>query len=383
MIKKIFSTIAIFIILFSGVSCSANISINFDSSRYYKYGDVSLPNKIELPTVFRLGKESVTGNNKDGLVVVDQNNQPAQMFTRFMDVSPQSANLRLKAISPTKQFDGFMNDGLSNTFTEFDLDSDNGKASFEIDFGEKKYLEGLQISLSNNIINPEFIEILGQNLNDQFTIVAKSSYNSFLSYFPPVKASKITVNLFHSQVLRINEVYPEFGWGVSKEQAQNEWFFLAIPGNAYKAFVLQGDRFPEGWKTLDLNLGYEITAARVGELKSNPIFINKDTDSDGITDLKDNCPFIGNQDQIDKDKNSIGDACEDRDLDRIVDAKDNCSNISNYDQNDKDKDGQGDACNSFDNRFLETNTWIVPAVITICSILVIAVFATRLKKIGN
>jgi Thrombospondin type 3 repeat len=388
MIKIILSSFAIFTILFTSVVCCAKIPNNFtppklDLSQFQKVGEVSLPSKIDLPTVFRLDKNTVTGNNRDGLVVVDQNGNKAQEFTRFTDIQSKSPSIYIKALSPTKQFDGFMNDSQLSTFTEFDLDKDFGKASFEVDFGETKSLEGLQVSLANNVKNPEYIEILGQNLDNQFTIIAKSSYDSFLSYFPPTKASKVTVNLFHTQVLRINEVYPQFGWGMSKEQAQNEWFFLAIPDNTYRAFILENDRFPQGWQTLDPNLGYTIQDATIGQLKSNSEFTNRDSDNDGIKDLVDNCPKVSNVDQTDRDNNKIGDACEDRDLDDILDSRDNCLLVPNPDQIDVDKDGQGDACDSFDNRFLETNTWIVPVVISISSILVIAVFAGRLKKIGN
>jgi len=35
-----------------------------------------------------------------------------------------------------------------------------------------------------------------------------------------------------------------------------------------------------------------------------------DSDGDGITDSKDNCPNVANPDQIDSNKNGIGDACE-------------------------------------------------------------------------
>lgn len=387
MIKIIFSLFAIFSLLFTGVVSYAKTSDNnspkLDLSQFEKVGDISFPSKIDLPTVFRLDKNIITRNSRNSLVVVDQNGNKAQAFTRFIDTNSKLPNINIKALSPTKQFDGFMNDSKLSTFTEFDLDKDNGKASFEVDFGETKPLEGVQISFADNVKNPESIEILGQNLDNKFTIVAKSNYNSFLSYFPPTKVSKITVNLYHTQVLRVNEVYPQFGLGSPKEQDQNEWFFMAIPGSTYRAFILENDGFSQGSQTLDANLGYTIQDATVGQLKTNLEFINKDTDKDGIKDLQDNCPLVSNPDQTDKDKNGIGDACEDRDLDGVVDAKDNCPLISNPDQSDFDKDGKGDACDNFDNRFLETNTWIVPVAITICSILVILVFAGRLKKIGD
>ena len=35
-----------------------------------------------------------------------------------------------------------------------------------------------------------------------------------------------------------------------------------------------------------------------------------DTDSDGVPDVSDNCPGVGNPDQIDVDFDSVGDACD-------------------------------------------------------------------------
>jgi hypothetical protein len=57
-----------------------------------------------------------------------------------------------------------------------------------------------------------------------------------------------------------------------------------------------------------------------------------DHDRDGIPDVSDNCPVIGNPDQSDVDGDGLGDAC------------DNCPSDTNPGQNDTDGDGVGDAC---------------------------------------
>jgi len=57
-----------------------------------------------------------------------------------------------------------------------------------------------------------------------------------------------------------------------------------------------------------------------------------DSDSDGIADLSDNCPYAYNPMQQDADVDGLGDAC------------DNCPTVSNVDQADTDADGVGDAC---------------------------------------
>ena len=60
-----------------------------------------------------------------------------------------------------------------------------------------------------------------------------------------------------------------------------------------------------------------------------------DTDQDLVGELGcDNCPGIANNDQLDQDVDTLGDAC------------DNCPSISNPDQTDIDADGVGDVCDS-------------------------------------
>jgi len=91
-----------------------------------------------------------------------------------------------------------------------------------------------------------------------------------------------------------------------------------------------------------------------------------DTDLDGIADVMDNCPTVPNHDQADADGDGIGDACTDvpipatldvppapgspsvvdADLDGIVDALDNCPFVPNPGQADRDGDGTGDFCDA-------------------------------------
>jgi hypothetical protein len=74
--------------------------------------------------------------------------------------------------------------------------------------------------------------------------------------------------------------------------------------------------------------------------------IATDIDYDGVEDSKDNCPSNANADQLDTNKDGLGDACQqhDQDNDGVVDFKDNCRYAANPDQKDSDNDGVGDAC---------------------------------------
>jgi hypothetical protein len=58
----------------------------------------------------------------------------------------------------------------------------------------------------------------------------------------------------------------------------------------------------------------------------------RDVDGDGVVLGKDNCREVANADQLDGDKDTVGDAC------------DNCPQVANYNQVDTDGDGNGDPC---------------------------------------
>ncbi len=74
-----------------------------------------------------------------------------------------------------------------------------------------------------------------------------------------------------------------------------------------------------------------------------------DDDNDGFADVEDKCPFLVTSDQSDSNNDGVGDACSnDDDGDGFLDAGDNCRTVGNASQLDTDGDGQGDACDADD-----------------------------------
>jgi hypothetical protein len=93
----------------------------------------------------------------------------------------------------------------------------------------------------------------------------------------------------------------------------------------------------------------ELNEVYVSEMEFIGVISPADSDGDGVADATDNCPQISNPNQVDTDKDGIGDACEtphliDSDGDGVDDEFDNCPYIANADQQDTDKDDIGDAC---------------------------------------
>lgn len=116
-----------------------------------------------------------------------------------------------------------------------------------------------------------------------------------------------------------------------------------VPGLASTALPLTPpDRaaFQEAFLALHAT-GMQIEIGKVTALAPE----QADTDSDGVEDRLDNCPWTYNPDQMDTDADGKGDLCDgDDDNDGVLDGSDNCRLVPNSDQANADGDALGDTC---------------------------------------
>lgn len=217
---------------------------------------------------------------------------------------------------------------------------------------------GIAFALAPNVQTPERITIIARTRANEEEIVYQGIFPRISNRvtFPKVDASSWQIVISHTQPLVIAEVeLAQVDRPVIEKRIVR---FLAQPNESYLLYFNNGVQPSLRSGSQNLLRTNSVVASFVSQVSDNVLFVEQDTDGDGVLDYQDNCLRVQNSDQLDENNNGIGDACEDFDFDRILNYQDNCPFIPNSDQRDSDSDGVGDVCDNDESRLLEKYPWI-------------------------
>lgn len=235
---------------------------------------------------------------------------------------------------------------------------DENSVVFDVRANRLFNTDSFTLYFDDHVSRPTHVRVAAfdSNGNEQI-LLSEKLFTQDTVYFPPGNSDHFQITLKYAKPLRIVEmVFHEKG---IPEKTQRFVRFIAQPQSSYDIYYntyehVQIDRGEQPNFSQDKAVD-QLTTEFV---KNNPLYKKADSDKDGIIDSNDNCVNIRNADQIDKDQNGVGDACEDFDRDGIINAKDNCPLETNRSQADSDYDGIGDVCDEEESRFMEQNPWI-------------------------
>ncbi len=217
----------------------------------------------------------------------------------------------------------------------------------------------IKITLSPNAFKPERVSIFNYSTPGNLSVVASQvPFNNGIINFPRNTSNNWQIVFSHTQPLRIAEFEVVAENTIVQEYSVLR--FLAEPGREYRMY-LSPDRAVTGMYTEYIRLDDPVSnlvPISAPQSLVNIEYKKADSDSDGLPDETDNCPQTANADQIDKDNNKTGDACEDFDRDGIMNVTDNCPDSPNGNQRDADSDGFGDVCDPEESRLTERIWWL-------------------------
>lgn len=210
-------------------------------------------------------------------------------------------------------------------------------------------------------------------------VLRRTGLNTTFLQFPPQTSQIWRLAFTYTEPVRVSEL--RFG-PVTTNTVIDGLLFLAQPNQIYEVYIFKepgelpyipfrdsGNLIADGAKVVE-----------VTPLRTNPYWIPKDIDEDGIPDTIDNCPNHVNPDQVSTRGTGYGDVCDDFDFDGIINSIDNCQLIPNPDQRDEDGDGIGDACDAAESRLTEQYPWAPWVGLGIALLVILSLFVVVAKQ---
>jgi hypothetical protein len=238
----------------------------------------------------------------------------------------------------------------------------------------------LVMKLDAYVIRPNEITVGAIVDGRKVTVLANYRPEYDVVTFPSFTARQWFVEMTYSQPLRFTELNFEDSTQKNKTRTVR---FLAQPEDTYELYFSPEVRVSQilsEQPQLSSVAPQDITTALLSASVINPLFAPADSDNDGVSDFKDNCVSVKNEDQLDTNKNGRGDMCEDFDKDGVLNNVDNCPDTPNRYQKDVDTDGVGDLCDEEESRFTERNSWIVWAGLAAAGVVFITLLLLSLRK---
>ncbi len=384
----------------SSVQATAEQKSAFMSQAHVVPNDVVVPKMIDVPLAFNENSQLTT-------LVVDEagNVTPSTVITHTQQ---QALHLTAKD-SFGNQNSTRMVDGSHDTFTEFpfvegqvvdesivSITDQNDHETFvgeratvsnpenivQIDVTADRAFTTDQVSLyfDAHVTQPTHVRIASVDADGKEHLLLPEKFFTQASVsFPKETADHFRITLKYVKPLRINEI--KFSEQGVPQKVDRLVRFVAQPQKTYDVFfnVTEHVDMPQQ-ESPDFHKNSAVMIVAPEKMMNNMLYKGADTDEDGVIDREDNCIGIVNTDQIDKDGNSIGDACEDFDHDGIINATDNCPDVVNRMQDDEDMDNVGDACDGIESRFMEKYPWIPYVALVVVFGVVTTLIIKTLKK---
>ena len=330
------------------VQNSNSILSAFRAMKLIVFNQVSIPTIVEFPI-------TIEEIRQQPFVLYEvRSNKPVHYLVKTMEgkppvsISTGSASIDLSEI----------HDNTISTFVERPATQSINSSVFFYKSALPITSSSLKITLSPNAYEPETVSIYNYiGPGNSNVVVSQVPFNNVI-YFPENTSGNWQIVITHKQPLRIAEM--ELVANNKIVQEYSVLRFLAIPNETYQMY-LDSDRTVNLPFTEYVSLEDPVSnILRISEPQSrvNNQYRQADIDSDGIPDKSDNCPSTANADQVDVNKNSIGDACEDFDRDGVMNAQDNCPDNPNSNQSNADSDKYGDVCDPEESRLTERIWWL-------------------------
>lgn len=303
--------------------------------------NVVQPSIVEITNLNQLGNYIVTDN--DGNVIQQQ----SQIVRKSSVVSP----LKVDGCTSTCKDASLLADGRTDTTFDFPLISSGiQKGKIKIVYAKPLLTDSVVFQTTRDSYMPTAFTLMIDGKRILNTIQGGSAR------FPKMMAQNVEIEFEYNQPIRFTEV----GVGLNREETvTSQVRFVYQPGTKY-LFYTNSPTGRDGAPSPTVNLFAKKVEAEIvlEESHKNPLYKERDTDTDGVVDALDNCPMQMNPDQKDGNGNGLGDICDDYDYDGVATYVDNCPEIENPHQEDKDRDGLGDACDSEESRITEKYGWI-------------------------